>query len=285
MSAYKPISAERADVLRAKRIYGIWYGAALGLAFSLFAWGIDAYLLSRTNSLYPWLKLIGGVIPSMIIGGLAGWFSARSNRPIFAVLIWAVASSAFAWLTVMLPLQIAPRLLALFEPGIRELLHYEYFAGFSSRIGVAFIWIAIFVTIAGILQLPLSDSAVFSTSLMGKFSPMLISLILMGISGTIIDGLNNELLRSPVQSMNATIQFYLDHQGKEVDLGESRKMHLGSLRAVQDTITPTRSLIVSGYDEYLQEVMVLVKFDSAWVECKVFYNQPLDCKQIIEGAP
>lgn len=285
MSAYKPISAERADVLRAKRIYGIWYGAALGLAFSLFAWGIDAYLLSRTNSLYPWLKLIGGVIPSMIIGGLAGWFSARSNRPIFAVLIWAVASSAFAWLTVMLPLQIAPRLLALFEPGIRELLHYEYFAGFSSRIGVAFIWIAIFVTIAGILQLPLSDSAVFSTSLMGKFSPMLISLILMGISGTIIDGLNNELLRSPVQSMNATIQFYLDHQGKEVDLAESRKMHLGSLRAVQDTITPTRSLIVSGYDEYLQEVMVLVKFDSAWVECKVFYNQPLDCKQIIEGAP
>lgn len=285
MSAYKPISAERADVLRAKRIYGIWYGAALGLAFSLFAWGIDAYLLSRTNSLYPWLKLIGGVIPSMIIGGLAGWFSARSNRPIFAVLIWAVASSAFAWLTVMLPLQIAPRLLALFEPGIRELLHYEYFAGFSSRIGVAFIWIAIFVTIAGILQLPLSDSAVFSTSIMGKFSPMLISLILMGISGTIIDGLNNELLRSPVQSMNATIQFYLDHQGKEVDLGESRKMHLGSLRAVQDTITPTRSLIVSGYDEYLQEVMVLVKFDSAWVECKVFYNQPLDCKQIIEGAP
>ena len=180
----------------------------------------------------------------------------------------------------MLPLQIAPRLLGWIEPQVQGLLHYEYYPGFSSRIGVAFVWISIFVSIAGLLQLPLSDSAVFSTSVLGKVTPMLVGLFLMGISGTIIDGLNNELLRSPIDSLNSTIQFAVDHQGKKVDILESRRMHLGALRVVQDSITQQRKLIVSGYDEFLSEVNVLVKFQKDWVECEVFYNQPLNCEKV-----
>jgi hypothetical protein len=280
MKLYKPVTPERPDVLRSKWIYGCWYGVALGLAFSIFAWGIDAYVLSQANSLHPWLKFIGGVIPSVLIGGIAGWLSARLGKALFAVAIWALAAGAFAWLTVMLPLQITPRLLEMIEPGIRGLLHYEYYTGFASRIGIAFVWIAIFVTISGLLQLPLSDSAVFSTSFLGKVAPMLVSLVLMGISGTIIDGLNNELLRTPLQTMDATIQFYVDHQNSEVDPMLSRKMHLGALRAVQEAVTPNRSLIVSGYNEYLEEVDVLVRFDHAWVECSVLYNQPINCAEV-----
>src|SRR5215207_9835242 len=105
MSTYRPISADRSDILRAKRIYGIWFGAALGLTFAVFAWGVDAFLLSTMNSLYPWLKFAGGAVPTMIVGALAGWLSAKFDKPIIAFLIWAVASLSFAWLTVMLPLQ------------------------------------------------------------------------------------------------------------------------------------------------------------------------------------
>ncbi|MEO8355395.1 MAG: hypothetical protein ABI621_05755 [Chloroflexota bacterium] len=280
MSIYQPLSPERSDVLRSKRIYGIWFGAALGFTFALFAWGVDAFLLSTMNSLHPWIKFVGGTVPSIIVGALAGWLSARIDKAIIAVLIWAVASLAFAWLTVMLPLQIAPRLLGAIEPEVQSLLHYTYYAGFSARVGVAYVWIVIFVSIAGLLQLPLSDGAVFSTSWLGKLAPMLVGLVLMSISGTIIDGLNNELLRSPIDSLNLTIQFMVDHQGQEIDVLESRRMHLGSLRAVETLITPQRRLIVSSYDEYLNEVNVLVKFERAWVECKVFYNQPINCKQV-----
>jgi hypothetical protein len=280
MSGYKPIATDRSDVLRTKRFYGIWYGVALGLAFSIFAWGIDAYLLSNTNSLQPWIKFIGGLIPCVVVGGLAGWISARLDKLFLALLIWAAAALAFAWLTVMLPLQIAPRLLEMAEPGIRGLLHYEYYSGFSARIGVAFGWLVIFVSIAGLLQLPLTDSAVFSTSLLGKMAPMLVSVVLMGIAGSIIDGLNNELLRTPIQALDATIQFQVDHRGQEITPLESRKMRLGSLRTVNDLVTANRQLIVSGYDEHLGEVTVLVKFDKAWVECQVFYGQPVNCKQV-----
>jgi hypothetical protein len=226
------------------------------------------------------MKFFGGVIPAVIIGGLAGGLSARLDKAFFAVLIWAVAALIFAWLTVMLPLQITPRLLGLAEPGLKGLLHYEYYPEFSARIGVAFAWITIFMFISGLLQLPLSESAVFSTSVLGKVSPMLISLVLMGIAGTIVDGLNNELLRNPINELDATIQFYIDNQGKEVDLKESRRMHQGSLRAIHELVTPERSLIVSGHNEFLEEVDVLVKFKDAWVECQVLYSQPVNCKQV-----
>jgi hypothetical protein len=44
----KPLQAElkaRPDVLRTKHVYGIWFGAFLGLAFAIAAWGIDAFML------------------------------------------------------------------------------------------------------------------------------------------------------------------------------------------------------------------------------------------------
>src|SRR5215213_5762418 len=263
------LSADRPEILRARYGYGIWFGAALGLTFSIFAWGIDALLLNRMNGLYPWLKFLGAVIPCMLVGGLAGWLSARFDKPIIALFLWAGAASVFAWLTVSLPLQITPRILSVVEPGIKDLLHYTYYESFASRFWVAYVWLAIFISLAGLLQIPLSDSAVFATSLFGKISPMLVTLILMAICGTIVDTLNNELLRSPVDSVNTTVQFILDNRGKEIDVLEARRMHLGALRTVDDLISPERKYIVSGYDQYLEQVQVLARFDKVWVECEL----------------
>jgi len=274
------LSADRPEILRARYSYGIWFGAALGLTFSIFAWGIDALLLNRMNGLYPWLKFLGALIPCMLVGGLAGWLSARFDKPMIALFLWAGAASVFAWLTVSLPLQITPRILGMVEPGIKDLLHYTYYESFASRFWVAYTWLAIFISLAGLLQIPLSDSAVFATSLFGKISPMLVTLVLMAICGTIVDTLNNELLRSPVDSVNTTVQFVLDNRGKEIDVLEARRMHLGALRTVDDLISPERKYIVSGYDQYLEQVQVLARFDKVWVECELVVSQLLSCEQV-----
>jgi hypothetical protein len=280
MTTYKPLSTDRADVLRAKRAYGIWYGASLGFLFALFTWGLDAYQLSQINSLHPWLKFAAGALLCTAAGGLTGWLAARKDKPLLALLVWIVYGFFLAWLVVTLPTVIFPRLLTLLEPEIQQYLHYVYYPEFSTRIGVAFAWIIIFVAIAGVIQLPLSEGAVFSTSVLGKVAPILVGLVLVGIAGTIVDGLNNELLRTPVESLNATIQFAVDHQGQQIDKTESRKMRQASLRMVKDFVTGGQKLIVSGYDAYLGEVNVLVKFNKAWVECQVMYNQPVNCKQV-----
>lgn len=281
----KPYSSEtllaiRPEILRSKHMFGIWFGAALGLAFAIFAWGVDAFLLNWMNGLYPWLKFLGGVLPCVVVGGLAGWLSARLDKPLVAMLLWAAAASVFAWLTVSLPMQITPRLLSLVEPGIQNLLHYTDSEAFSTRFGVVYVWIALFVCLAGLIQIPLSDSAVFSTSFFGRISPVLAALILMAICGTTVDGLNNELLRSSVDAANATIQYVLDNRGRDIDPTESRRMHLGALRGVEDLITPDRKFIVSGYDLVLEQVQVLARFENAWVECELVSNQLIDCEQV-----
>jgi hypothetical protein len=270
----------RPEVLRAKHAYGAWFGVAIGLTFSIFAWGIDAYRLEQINGLYPWIKFIGGALPCMLVGGLTGWLAARLDKPVLALLLWALAAFFFAWLTVSLPLQIAPRVLSLLEPDIKGLLHYTYYEEFSSRVGVAYVWLVIFMAVSGLLQIPLSDSAIFATSFFGKISPILIVLVLMAISGSIIDSLNNELLRGPVDSLNNSVQFSLDNQGKEIDPAVSRRMHLGALRTVRDLITPERKYIVSGYDAFLEQVQVLARFEEAWVECDLIVNQLINCEQV-----
>ena len=274
------IPADRADIRRSKYIFGIWFGIVVGLTFSIFAWGVDAYKLSQINGLYPWLKFLVGVLPCMGVGGFAGWLSARIGKPALALLLWAIAASVFAWLTVSLPLQITPRVLSRLDPALKDLLHYTYYEQFSFRFGIAYAWLALFAGLAGLLQIPLSDSAVFSTSVFGKISPMLVTMILMAIGGSTMDNLNNELLRGPIDAINSTTQFFIAHQGEHIEPIQTRQMHLASLRTVQDLVTPERKFIISGYDEFLGDVQVLARFQKAWVECDVLYNQPLSCKQV-----
>lgn len=276
---------ERTDVIRAKHRYGLWFGMFLGLGFSVFTWGFDAYILSNHNGLQPWLKFLMGAAICTVIGGAAGWLAARTNRPLAAVGIWLAAGSIFAWLSVNLPLVLLPKALAFLEPQTSGLLEYTYYEDFGKRVGVAFTWLGIFITLAGLLQIPLSDSAVFSTSLFGKAVPVIVSMVLMGIAGTIVDnGLINEPLRGSVMAIDNTIQFIVDNRGREVDKAAARRMHAGAFRAIEESVTQTRKLIVSGYDGQFGEVNVLVKFERDWVDCQVFYNQPISCK-VVESAP
>jgi hypothetical protein len=275
----EPIST-RPDVVHAKHIYGLWFGITLGFLFSVFTWGIDAYRLQQMHAFAPWLKFLTGMVPCVVAGGLTGWLAAKLDRPILALVLWAVAGLLFAWLAVNLPLQIIPRLLNIIEPDTQGLLHYTYYQEFSARLGIAYFWLAIFISLAGLMQIPLSDSAVFATSFFGRISPMLVVMILMMIAGTTMDNLNNEKLRSPVDTVDSAVQFSLDHQGQKIDPAVYRQRHLASLRTVQDVIGPERKFVVSGYDSLLEQVQVLGRFGNVWVECEIFYNQLLSCEQV-----
>lgn len=276
---------ERPDVLQQKHRYGIWFGLFLGLGFAFFTWGIDSYILSIHHGLHPWLKFLLGAAICMAVGAVAGWLAAWTNKPLYAALIWLAAGSVFAWLTVNLPLAILPKAMSIVEPQTSGLLHYMYYEDFGRRVLVAYAWVGIFITIAGVLQVPLSDSAVFSTSFFGKLVPIFVSMILMSISGTIVDnGLINEPLRASTVAIDNTIDFILDNRGREVDAAEARKMHTGAFRAIDDLVTEDHKLIVSGYDNLLGELNILVKFDRDWVECKVIYNQPILC-EVLEVSP
>lgn len=278
-----PLSSdmERPDILRAKHAYGMWYGLTVGFTFAVFAWGIDGYLLSVSHGMYPWLKFSAGAAVCSLMGGAAGWGAARSNKPLPAMLIWLAAASAFAWLTLNLPIRLQPRLLSMLEPQTGAMLRYSYYEIFGAQLGASYFWLAIIAALAGLLQIPLSESAVFSTSAAGKLGPFFAAAILMYIGGTIVDGnLINARMRAPLMALDETIQFVIEHRGGNVERAEWRRMHAAALNTVAESVTQERKLIVSSYDESFGEVNVLVKFEKDWVECSVFYNQPLSCEAV-----
>ncbi|MBV6451022.1 MAG: hypothetical protein MHPDNHAH_01750 [Anaerolineales bacterium] len=278
-----PIDASvsvRADIIQSKRRYGFFFGASLGLLFAIATWGLDSYLLYQAHGLLPWLKLGAGAILCGIAGGIAGGLAARLDNIAYAVLLWMATAVIFAWLIVNLPTRITPRLIEFNEPEIQGLLNYTYYQAFSWRVAVAFAWIVIFVGIMGALQLPLSESAIFSASVGGKIVPVIVLVLVMGICGSLVDNLVNEPLRSATFAINEILQFSIAHEGQEVDPAEARAMHLGSLRGVQELITQEYRLIVSGYDEFFGKVQVLAQFENAWAECTVIYSQPTNCEQV-----
>lgn len=276
---------ERPDVLREKHRYGIWFGLSLGLGFAFFTWGVDSYTLSLHHGLLPWLKFALGAVICMAVGAIAGWLAALSNKPLFALLIWLVAGSAFAWLTINLPLMILPKAVSVLEPQAGKFIDYTYYDGFGRSVLVAYAWVGIFAAVAGILQIPMSDSAVFSTSIFGKLGPILLSVVLMAIAGSIVDnGLVNKPLRDPIVALDNTLQFILENRGREVDPAEARRRHTGAFRAIDASVTPGYRLIVREYDSLFVEVHVLVKFERDWVDCQVISEQPIQC-EVLETAP
>lgn len=275
----------RPDVLHIKRRIGIVYGLAVGLSFAAASWGIDGYLLSRAYGLYPFLKFIIGAVICMIAAGIAGWFVARSEKALYGLPIYLGAAVVFAWLIVTLPFKIFPAAVSILDPETGSLLNYTIYEGFSSRFWIAVIWVSLFVALVGILQIPLAEPAAFSTSIFGKVAPLLVCSVVMFINGVIVDRLNNEPLRAAVLNMNNTIQYAVDHQGQAVDRDEARKMRLSSLRAIQEVIDEPRKLIVGSYDQYLDQIHVLVRFGTTWTDCIVVYNQPSFCQYLEGEAP
>lgn len=278
-SVYEDIR-HRPDVIQGKLRIGIAYGLTVGLSFAIATWGIDGFLLSQAHAFYPWLKFIIGAVICMAVGGLAGWLVARSEKSLLGLLIYLAAGLVFSWLIVALPFRILPAALQALDPEVGNLLNYTFYEGFNSRLVIAIAWVSLFVALVGVLQLPLSEPAAFSTSIFGKVAPLLVCTVVMFINGVIVDTLNNEPLRTAVLHMENTIEFAVAHQGEEVDRTTARTMRMSSLRAVEPSIHEPRRLIVGGYDQYLDQIHVLVRFGQTWVDCIVVYNQPSFCEYL-----
>jgi len=269
----------RPEIIQLKQKIGMLYGMIAGIAFAVSSWGWDGYMLSKSHAYFPWTMLLTGVIFCAILSGIVGWLTARSESSLLGVIFWIISSLFFAWLMVALPLQITPIIVSKLDPQLGALLNFETGMDFTFHFGVSLAWVIPFTLIVGIAQLPITEPAVFSTSIFGKITPFFFCIVVMSISGVVTDSLINSHFRAAISSLDNTIQFVLDNKNNEnVDKALSREMHARSLNTVEEYIQESRYLFVGSYDEYLGDIHVLVKFDSQWVDCNVLYSQPVSCK-------
>lgn len=270
----------RPDILKTKHRFGIVFGIAAGLAFAAATWGGDAIMMDRIHAYQPWLKLIVGILVCAPVGGLTGWLAARLDKPIYGVLLWLAAAGIFAWLSTINSFRIFPALVAQIDPEFQSFVNYTVYQNLGTRTVLAYMWTGIFGALVGVLQLPLSEGAVFSATYGSKVIPLLVSMLILFLCGVIVDNLNNEPLRSPVVALHRVVEFAIETRGQEIDPKLSREMRRSTVRAIEDWLDRPYYFVVASFDRELGQVHVYANFGGDWADCIVVYNQPSFCKPL-----
>jgi hypothetical protein len=270
----------RQDILQTKRRFGLIFGAFAGLAFAAATWGGDAVLMNRVHAYQPWLKLIVGILVCMPVGGLAGWLTARLEKPLYSAPLWLLAAAIFAWISTVNSFQIFPTLIVKINPEFASFINYTVYQNLATRVALAYLWTGIFGLLVGVLQLPLSEGAVFSATYGSKVTPLLVAMLVMVLCGVIVDDLNNEPLRSPIVSLHRVVEFAVQTQGQEIDPKLARDMRRSTVRAIEDWLGRPYYFVVATFDRELGLMHVYANFGGDWADCSVVYNQPSFCKPL-----
>lgn len=257
---------------------GLLFGIVAGLAFSMTAWGVDAFLLMQAHATFPLLKFVPGLLICVMAGALVGWLTIRIERIWVALLLWALLACLFVWLVMWLPLKFTPAFLRFFTPKITDLI---YFPPIDNEIQfkiIGLIVIGFMCLVCGLMEIHLLDQAMLTTGTLSLITPLLISLALFTIAGNSADDLLNRLFREPVQIMDNLIQYAADNQGKEISPILARQKRLTVVKNLDGLITRPRTLTLIAFDRTLGQVDILIDFNGKWARCSVIYNQPTMCK-------
>jgi hypothetical protein len=268
------------EMSRKKQMAGVLYGLAAGLAFAIFAWGIDALLLARAHGAFAWVKFIPSIFICAASGALVGWLSMLVQRVWFTFLIWLAQALFFAHLILWLPLKLAPPLIKIFNPALGDFLKYPYYPELQQNLWFGFVFIAAVSIVCALLEGILIDQALFSSGKFALIVPLVVASMAFALIGKTTDSLLNKNLRDPILSVDRVIEFALENEGKEVPSEVARKMRLFALNQVSEAVTSQRTLILSNFDEMMGQVDVLVDFDGQWVKCPVIWNQVSVCSTV-----
>ena len=191
----------KTSVNNRKQLVGLVFGLTAGLAFAIFAWGVDGFVLARAHGAYPWVKFIPGLLISFISGGLVGWLTVRLQNPFLRILLWLLFAYMLSRLFIWLPIKATPQIIGWFDSYLGNFLNYPLYKDFNHVQWVGFVVIALISILCGLLENVLIDQALFSTGTFSVVVPIVVCFVFFCLAGSTIDGL--------VQQANSTNPFLL----------------------------------------------------------------------------
>lgn len=265
------------DLRRKKQRLGLFYGMVAGLAFAIFAWGMDAAILVRANANFSWVKFMPGLLICLLSGGLVGWLTIRIENHLVAFLLWVFLAILYSWLVVWLPFTVSHYIIRLLDPPLAARFDFSPLQDLVQFRLVSLVIIGLGSVFCGLLEINLIHQAMLSPYISASIMPLVISSIFFCVVGSATDHMINVSLREPVQTINSMLQFASEHVGLEVPRDVARKIHLSATNQLHDVIQQHRRLTLVGYDENLVMMDVLVSFEGTLVKCSTIFAQPTDC--------
>ncbi len=263
-----------------KLIFGLIYGVTGGLIFSLAAWGVNAFLLYQANFSGIWLAFMIGILPALLMGGLAGTLTVYLENAMLGAISWLAAGIILAVIGIWLPLWIVPELITRLNPILKNWVEFSWQADYTFLVFFAVIVTGIVFLIAGLLETVLIDQASYSPYNGAIMMPLIVCAFLSGIAGGVVDNLANKRIRESALSLNRLLVFKLENQGKIIDPSLARQMRLGALSTIQSEITWERELFYFSFTATADQGRILIHFKNQWALCDVFNDQVVFCRPV-----
>ena len=255
------------------------YGVIIGFTYALIYWGYDSLILLNSHVAYAWLQFVIGAICSVLIFSLAAILTYLTNRSLAGLVIWVLAARLVAELTIAIPLKIVPFIMKVFEPEIAIWVPaHSYSSTTDTWITIAFIGLAIFCGILGLLQIVLVEQASSSQALFSRIMPFILSSIIIVIGSVMVINLVQERLQPAMVAVDDLITFAIDNQGVEVEPALSREMHYGAVRGVIDYIKTPYRLFFGDFDRTFTQIDIIIDFHGKWVTCKTVAGNITYCE-------
>lgn len=264
------INAQKISAIRRDRQrLGVLYGLLAGTGFALSAWAIDASQLAEAHAYLPWSKFAAGWIAALILGGLAGWLTARLNTALAAGIIWAAVGSLLTLATGWLAYQGILRLFDQFYPEIASQLDYSLNPAIEIRTWIAVVVSGLIGIAVGIVELNQVDSALAGANPFQRLASLSLGLVVFGFAGLVANNLILSNLRQPVITVNNALVYAQDHRGQTLEIHEARQHGQTALRALGELQYQPYRLYVSSFDEYLSMIWVTLDFGEVQTRCSV----------------
>lgn len=262
-----------------KFVFGILYGLAAGLAFSITAWGLNAWMLAGARWAYPWVSFLPGLLTALLLGGLAGGLSMRLEHALPRLGLWLLVGLIVGFLAAWLPWGFAPRIVLALEPGLQGWLTLFEMSS-TYRLTLFCIGVTVIpALLAGALQPALVEQASFSPGNGAILFPMALAMFLLALPGLAADDVVNAKVRRDAINLEKSLRFALEHRGREVDPAQARQMSLGAVRPIENQLAQGYRLFYFSTEDLFEQNRLLVESQGQWAVClfvagNLIYCQP-----------
>lgn len=262
---------------------GTAYGLIFGLSFALFTWGYDGLLLSSQGAAHPWLKLLLGLLPALLLGGFAGWLGAYSGSMVLSVVIWAATLALLGVIAAHIPFEGQNLFLWLAERRLWGEIVFSFDKSASVRATLVVLLGTLLGAVVGFFQ-NLSvqwawDRATSDRRMsLGSWLVLLVCIPLALLGAANVTGFINQPLRLPQTAVGEIIHFA---QSSVVATSDELESSLRSIRPFQQQMAGsfiTHFVSFSPGSEAWNSAYVDVVFENSFVlRCVTVYDRVLYC--------
>jgi len=253
-------------------------GLLCGLTFAIFAWGYDAFELAKANAALPWLKFFLGLIPSLILGGIAGWLTMKINNLFLRMIFWIIVAVLFSYLTSYVSFTVTPYFMRLIDPVMGEHILFNQTQAITARRFITMVMMIIFLFIAGLTFENACDSIRNSRGVVGMVFSTIFLIAFFGGAGYTADSNFNSELRAPILALDERLDYVATVDPSTLTDFEQRALRRYTKLDVD--FSGDRRLLLSTFDQYLTQVEVLVDFGGDLAICNVINGHASTCSMV-----